>query len=285
MTMTLLAEIAENISKIDALDDIGEVLSGPVKALTSPDTVKQALSGGWLGHQLHPMLTDVPLGAWLSATALDVLGNKHDGVAARRLVGIGILASLPTAASGASDWVDTYGDEKRLGVAHALGNAAALLLQCASYRARRRGRRGRGALLGMAGLGAAMGSGYLGGHLSYALGVGVNHTAFEFPPDDWTDVAAENELVDDRPIRAEAGGVPVMVVRHGGAIRALSATCNHAGGPLDEGEIVDGCVVCPWHHSHFRLTDGVARRGPAALAQHTFQTRVIDGRVEVRSGP
>jgi nitrite reductase/ring-hydroxylating ferredoxin subunit len=282
--MTLLSDIADKISRIDALDDIGEALSGPVKTATSPDAVKQALSGGWLGHQLHPMLTDVPLGAWLSATALDILGNKHDSVAARRLVGIGILASLPTAASGASDWVDTYGGEKRLGVAHALGNSAALGLQCASYRARRRGKRGRGVLLGMAGLGAALGSSYLGGHLSYALGVGVNHTAFEFPPDDWTDVTAEDDLVDDQPIRAEAGGVPVMVVRHRGSIRALSATCNHAGGPLDEGEIVGDCVVCPWHQSHFRLTDGVARRGPAALAQHTWKTRVVDGRVEVRSG-
>ncbi len=281
--MTLLSDIANKLERAEALDDIGEALTGPVAAATRPDGVKQALSGGWLGHQLHPMLTDVPLGAWLSATALDVLGNAHDGVAARRLVGIGILAALPTAASGASDWVDTYGGEKRLGVAHALGNSVALVLQCASYRARRRGRRGRGALMSMAGLGAALGSAYLGGHLSYALGVGVNHTAFEFPPDDWTDVIAEDDLVDDRPIRADAGGVPVMVVRHGGAIRALSATCNHAGGPLDEGEIVDGCVVCPWHQSHFRLADGVARRGPAAIAQPTWATRVIDGRVEVRA--
>jgi len=281
--MTLLSEIANKIEQIDALDDIGEALAGPVRALTSPDSVKQALSGGWLGHQLHPMLTDVPIGAWLSATALDVLGNAHDGVAARRLVGIGVLAALPTAASGAADWSDTYGAEKRLGVAHALGNSAALVLQCASYRARRRGKRGRGVLLSMAGLGAAMGSAYLGGHLSYALGVGVDHTAFEFPPDDWTDVLAEDELVDDRPVRAEAGGVPVMIVRHRGAIRALSATCNHAGGPLDEGEIVDDCVVCPWHQSHFRLSDGVARRGPAAVAQRTWDVRVVAGRIEVRA--
>ncbi|HET8929658.1 MAG TPA: Rieske (2Fe-2S) protein, partial [Acidimicrobiales bacterium] len=234
--MSLLSEIADKISQVEALDDLAEALSGPVKSATSPDAIKQTLSGGWIGHQLHPMLTDVPLGAWLSATALDVLGNKHDAVAARRLVGIGIVASLPTAASGASDWVDTYGGEKRVGVVHALGNSAALVLQCASYRARRRGKRGRGVLLGMAGLGAAMGAGYLGGHLSYSLGVGVNHTAFEFPPEDWTDVAAEADLVDDQPVRADAGGVPVMVVRHRGAIRALSATCNHAGGPLDEGE-------------------------------------------------
>ncbi len=280
--MQVLSEIVEKIEQTDALDQIGDALSQVVKSATESDAVKQALSGGWLGHQLHPMLTDVPLGAWLSATALDVLGNKHDGVAARRLVGIGILASLPTAATGASDWVDTYGGEKRIGVAHALGNSAALVLQFCSYRARRRGKRGRGALLSMAGLGAALSSAYLGGHLSFVLGVGVNHTAFQYGTSEWTDAVAEADLVDDRPVRAEVDGVPVMVVRHQGAIRALSATCSHAGGPLDEGDIEAGCVVCPWHQSKFGLRDGLPRRGPAAVGQPVWQTRVVGGRVEVR---
>lgn len=282
--MTLFSEIVDTIGANESLDDAAEALSGPVATATASPGVKQALSGGWLGHQLHPMLTDVPLGTWLSATALDVLGTERDAVAARRLVGLGILASLPTAASGASDWVDTYGAEKRIGVVHAAGNAAALVLQVCSYRARRRGHRGRGALLSMAGLGAAMGAAYLGGHLSFALGVGVDHTAFQHPPATWTDVIAVDDLVDDRPVRADAGGVPVMVVRHRGMIRALSATCTHAGGPLDEGEIVDGCVVCPWHRSEFRLRDGTPRRGPAAIAQTVWETRVSDGRVEVRAG-
>lgn len=282
--MSLLRGIVESIENNADLDDISDKLSGPVADLTRPDAVKQLLSGGWLGHQLHPMLTDVPLGAWLSASALDVLGGERESRAAQRLVGLGVLAAIPTAATGASDWVDTYGGEKRVGVVHAIGNAAAMVLQAASWRARRKGRRGRGVVLSLAGLGAAVGAGYLGGHLSYGLGVGVNHTAFEFGPSEWTDVAAEADLVDDQPLRVEAGGVPVMVVRHRGRIRALSATCVHAGGPLDEGEIRDDCVVCPWHQSHFRLSDGAALRGPAALPQPTWETRVTDGRVEVRSG-
>lgn len=281
--MALLTNLVKNIENNADLDKVGDALSGPVGKATSPDAVKQLLSGGWLGHQLHPMLTDVPLGAWLSASALDVLGGRRERRAARRLVGIGILASLPTAASGASDWVDTYGGEKRIGVAHAAGNVAAIALQCASWRCRGRGNHFRGTVLSAAGLGAAMVAGYLGGHLSYGMGVGMNHTAFEYPPSDWTDVTAEGDLVDDQPVRADAAGVPVMIVRHRGAIRALSATCVHAGGPLDEGEIVGDCVVCPWHRSHFRLSDGAAMRGPAALAQPAFETRVVDGRVEVRS--
>lgn len=282
--MSLLRGIVENIENNADLDEISDKLSGPVADLTRPDAVKQALSGGWLGHQLHPMLTDVPLGAWLSASALDVLGGKGEARAARRLVGLGVLAALPTAASGASDWVDSYGGEKRVGVVHAIGNAAAMVLQTASWRSRRKGHRGRGVALSLAGLGTALASAYLGGHLSFAMGVGVNHTAFQFGPGEWTDVAAEGDLVDDRPLRVEAGGVPVMLVRHRGSIRALSATCVHAGGPLDEGEIVDGCVVCPWHQSHFRLDDGAAERGPAAIAQPVWETRVTEGRIEVRSG-
>lgn len=282
--MALLESLVRKIENNAELDGIGDALSGPVAKATSPDAVKQALSGGWLGHQLHPMLTDVPLGTWLSATALDVFGGRRERRAARRLVGLGILASLPTAASGASDWVDTYGGEKRVGVVHAAGNVAAIALQCASWRCRRKGNHFRGKVLGAAGLGAAMWAGYLGGHLSYGMGVGMNHTAFEFPPDDWTDVAAETDLVDDTPLRVDAGGVPVMVVRHRGAVRALSATCVHAGGPLDEGEIVGDCVVCPWHSSHFRLSDGAALRGPAALSQPSWDTRIVDGRVEVRAG-
>lgn len=281
--MSMLREIIDGIENNENLDGIAEKLSGPVADLTRPDAVKQLLSGGWLGHQLHPMLTDVPLGAWMSASALDILGGAGEARAARRLVALGVLAAIPTAASGASDWVDTYGGEKRIGVVHALGNAAAMVLQTASWNCRRKGNRGRGAVLSLAGLGAALYAGYLGGHLSYAMGVGMNHTAFEFGPGEWTDVAGDDDLVDDRPIRVEAGGVPVMLVRHRGTVRALSATCVHAGGPLDEGEIVGDCVVCPWHQSHFRLTDGVPQRGPAALPQPTWETRVTEGRIEVRS--
>lgn len=281
--MSMLTGLVEDIENNEKLDEIADKLSGPVADLTRPDAVKQLLSGGWLGHQLHPMLTDVPLGMWMGASALDVLGGKGEGRAARRLVALGVLAALPTAASGASDWVDTYGGEKRVGVVHAIGNAAAMVLQTASWNSRRKGRRGRGIALSLAGLGAAMYAGYLGGHLSYGLGVGVNHTAFEFGTGDWTDVAAAEDLVDDQPVKVDAAGVSVMLVRHRGTVRALSNTCAHAGGPLSEGEIVGDCVVCPWHQSHFRLTDGEALRGPAAVPQPTWETRVVDGRVEVRS--
>ncbi|MBS1847585.1 MAG: Rieske 2Fe-2S domain-containing protein [Actinobacteria bacterium] len=280
--MALLEQLVKKIEGADALDAAGDALSGPVATATGSDSIKQLLSGGWMGHQLHPMLTDVPLGAWLSATAIDVLGGRGERRAARRLIGLGVLASIPTAASGASDWVDTYGGEKRLGVAHGLGNVAAIALQCASWRCRRRGHHFRGKVLSAAGLGTALGAAYLGGHLSFGLGVGMNHTAFEFPPSDWTDVAGVDDLVDDQPKRVDAGGVAVMIVRHRGVIRALSATCVHAGGPLDEGTIEADCVICPWHGSRFRLDDGAPLRGPAAIPQPAWESRVVDGRIEVK---
>lgn len=154
---------------------------------TQSTPVKNALSGTWLGHQLHPVLTDVTIGAWLSAAAVDVVAGDNGADSARRLTALGIVSAIPTAASGLSDWAETYGPDQRVGVAHALGNTAGLTLQIASYAARRRGRRILGATLSMTGLGVVAAAGYLAGHLVYARGVGVNHTAFEHRPTNWTD--------------------------------------------------------------------------------------------------
>ncbi|MGH9075635.1 MAG: Rieske (2Fe-2S) protein, partial [Acidimicrobiales bacterium] len=161
-----------------------------------------------------------------------------------------------------------------------------VVLQTYSYLARRRGRRLTGMALSTAAVGTMLGSAYLGGHLSFNRGVGVSHTAFEEPVAEWTDVAATGEVgKDGRPLRVSAGGVPVVLVRRGEDVCALSATCVHAGGPLDEGEVLDGSIRCPWHGSIFRLTDGKALRGPAATAQPVWEVRTDGGRVQVRAWP
>ena len=280
----LLAKLVDRIASADQLDQITAPLAGAVGRATQPAVVKNALSGTWLGHQLHPLLTDVTLGAWVGVPAIDLLGGGQGAGAARLLTGLGIVSAVPTAASGLSDWSETYGAEQRIGLVHAVGNVAGLALQIASYRARRRGHRARGAALSLAGLGVAGVAGYLGGHLVYALGVGVNHTAFEHPPGDWTDVADAGAVEESTPLRVDAAGTPVVVVLIGGRLHALSATCVHAGGPLDEGEVVDGCLRCPWHASTFRLDDGRAVRGPAAVAQPVWQARIEGGRLQVRPG-
>ncbi|HEY5197289.1 MAG TPA: Rieske 2Fe-2S domain-containing protein [Solirubrobacteraceae bacterium] len=279
-----IASVVDQIASADQLDQLTAPLAKLVARATKQDTVKNALSGTWLGHQLHPLLTDVTIGAWVSVPVIDLVGGSRGADAARLLTGFGVLSAVPTAASGLSDWSETYGSEMRIGLVHAVGNVAALALQIASYAARSRGRRARGAILSLAGLGVASAAGYLGGHLVFTQGVGVSHAAFEHATSDWTDVAGAEVLQASTPLRVDAAGTPVVVVKTDEGLFALSATCVHAGGPLDEGEIVDGCLRCPWHQSMFRLDDGRAVRGPATVAQPVWQARIEDGRLQVRAG-
>jgi nitrite reductase/ring-hydroxylating ferredoxin subunit/uncharacterized membrane protein len=246
--------------------------------------VKDALSGTWLGHPLHPVLTDVAIGAFASASLLDILGGRRGARSANALVRFGMLAAVPTAAAGLSDWSDTVGPDRRVGVVHAASNATALVLYAKSLGARRRGHRVVGASLGLMGMGALALGGYLGGHLSFARGVGVNNAFWQHPPDEWTPVLDDADLVDGRPMQAEAGGATVLLYRRSGRIFAIGGRCSHAGGPLHEGEIdADGeCVTCPWHQSVFRLSDGSVVHGPATAPVPDYEVRVEGGKIEVR---
>jgi nitrite reductase/ring-hydroxylating ferredoxin subunit/uncharacterized membrane protein len=248
-------------------------------------TVKDVLSGTWLGHPLHPMLTDLPIGSWTSAFILDIIGGKRGRNAADMLVGIGIVTALPTAAAGLSDWSDTIGEDRRIGTAHAIGNVAALTLYTLSWRARRRGRRGRGVLLGFMGAGAASVGGYLGGHLVYRKGVGPDRNAWKHGGDEWVELDDELALVgDESPRVVKVGDDDVLVVRQGAAYVAVSNVCGHAGGPLDEGTFDDnGCVTCPWHGSVFRLRDGHVVHGPATGNQPRYDVRPgRNGKLSIR---
>jgi nitrite reductase/ring-hydroxylating ferredoxin subunit/uncharacterized membrane protein len=256
------------------------VLAGLVRRLIPYGPVQDLASGSPLGHPAHPILVAVPIGSWVSANLLDLTGG--DARTTRRLVGLGILAAVPAAAAGASDWATTSGAERRIGLVHAALNWTALGLYSASWVARGRGRRVKGALLALAGTGVVSASGWLGGHLSYALGVGVDTTAFQSLPRDWTDVAAESDVSADKLVLADAGGIPVLLVRAGDRITAMADRCTHRGGPLNEGEIRDGCVVCPWHQSEFALADGSLVHGPATRPQPTAEVRVVGGRVQLR---
>ena len=184
-----------------------------------------------------------------------------------------------------TEWADSEpaSDEvRRVGVVHAAANAGATVLFGASLAARRRGARGAGKLLALAGAGVLGASGHLGGHLAFAKGVGVDQTAFEDPPDEWTAALRESDLPEGESRYAEVSGVGVMVARHGGEVYALSNRCVHRGGALDEGELADGCVTCPLHGSTFRLADGGLERGPAAYPQPAWEVRVRDGVIELK---
>jgi nitrite reductase/ring-hydroxylating ferredoxin subunit len=274
----------EQLAGVEILDQPADAIARAIRNKV-PKPAKDALSGSWLGHALHPVLTDVPIGTWTSALLLDWLGGEDGEAGADRLIALGLAASVPTFWSGWVDWaVSTPGNApvKRVGIVHAVANGTGAALMAASLAARRRGARGRGKLLAVA-AGGCMGAGaFLGGHLSFAEGIGVNQTAFESPPDDWTDVLAEADLAEGRPRCARVSGVAVLLVRDRGEIRALSDRCSHRGGALHEGEVADGCVTCPLHGSVFALEDGSVRSGPAAYPQPVWETRVRAGRVEVR---
>lgn len=281
-----LDNVIGRVERAQVLDAPANAVADLVGKWLKPGPIKNVLSGTGTGHPAHPILILLPLGSWASAFFLDFVGSKDEGsaIAARRLIVIGNLTALPTALTGLSDWADTQGAERRVGLVHAALNVTALGFFTASAVARRTHARGAGVLTGALGMGLVSASGWLGGHLAYARGVGTDTTAFEVAPSNWTDVASVED-VTDKPMRVDAGGVAVLLLRHAGEVRALSDRCTHRGGPLHEGTIEDGCVECPWHGSRFRLTDGQIVRGPATRPQRAFEVRTIDGRVEVRPAP
>ena len=278
--------LSEQIGSIAALDAPAAAIAKQIRNLLKPGPVKDALSGTWLGHALHPLLTDVPIGTWTSATLLDLLGGPDSRPAARRLIGVGLLSALPTALSGWSDWADSEPADdavRRIGIVHALTNGSAAVLYGASLLARRRGAHTTGVLLGLAGAGAVGAGGWLGGDLAYARGVGVDETAFEHGPQDWTPALDASMLGENRPAAALVGDVEIVLVRRNGTIHALADRCSHRGGALHEGDLQGDCIECPLHGTRFHLGDGSVMRGPSAYPQPVFEAREHEGRIEVRA--
>lgn len=281
--MNIVYGILDGLEHATSLDRIADPLAAAVSKAVRPRRIRNLLSGTAIGHHLHPMLVVIPSGAWSMASFLDLAGGRSSRRAADLLVTVGILTAVPTAATGLHDWSDTHEKERRVGIVHAAGNSLALTLYTASAVARAKDRRGLGVLLGLGGLGSMLLSAFLGGHLSYASGVNVNRTAWHEAPKDWTRVASDADVVEGGRHTVEANGVPILLLRHGGKLTAMDSVCNHLGGPLEEGTIEDGCITCPWHQSMFRLDDGKNYRGPAAVPQPVYETRVTtDGYIELR---
>jgi nitrite reductase/ring-hydroxylating ferredoxin subunit/uncharacterized membrane protein len=279
-------DLLERLASLEAVDGPAKKLAKQIRSLKSPPKVNEALSGTWLGHPVHPLLIVLPLGSWTSAVLLDWLGGKDAETAADLLVGAGLATALPTVATGYSDWADSEPASdtvRRIGAVHSLFNASAATLFGASLAARAAGARGRGKLLGLAGFAAVGVGGYLGGHLTYAEGVGVNLATFEDYPQDWTAVLADAAIGEGEMRAVDVDGVAILVARRGGDVFALSNTCVHRGGQLDQGELQGECVKCPLHGSVFRLDDGSVEQGPAAFPQPALEARVSDGSIEVRA--
>jgi nitrite reductase/ring-hydroxylating ferredoxin subunit len=267
-----IADLAE------PLDEIAEPVQEAVNSVPQP--IRDVLDGVWFGNPLHPALTDVPLGSWSAAFALDLVGSP----AADQALAVGILGAVPAALTGLNDWSHLKDDARRIGTVHALVNTAGLTLNVLSLAARRGGHRGLGRALSGVAYAGALFSAHLGGHLSFGLGVRVNRTAFESPRDRYAPVCGEEELNGGKLVGVELEGESVVVSRseETGEVCAIAATCSHLGGPLDEGERDGDTVTCPWHGSRFDLCSGEVRGGPAVYPQPRYETRVRSGKVEIR---
>jgi nitrite reductase/ring-hydroxylating ferredoxin subunit/uncharacterized membrane protein len=281
----LLEQAMKRLERAEALDEPAEKLVKLVGPATRPRVVKNALSGTWLGHRFHPLLVPLPIGFWTGALLFDLIATRRSRWAADTLVGAGIVAAVPTAAAGLSDWADAEPDGRRVGLVHASCNTLALLCYSSSLVARLLGWRKAGVGLGLAGATAISAGGFLGGHLSYVQQVGVEKKRFAGGPSSWTPVLDAADLAEGAPRVVRAGDAEVLLVRDGGGLHALWASCTHECGPLAEGRFADGNVTCPWHGSTFRLADGKVVRGPAAASQPVYETRVVDGKIEVRAAP
>jgi uncharacterized membrane protein len=162
-----------------ALDPVIRAVRPLTDVLVADPARRDALRGAWLGHALHPVLSDVPVGLWTSATVLDLIGGRDARAAAQRLTGLGILAAGPTAITGWAEWNGIEQRDQRVGIVHAVANVAAVGLFATSWRARRADRHLRGVVLGLAASSALGLGGFLGGHLVAARNVGSHHPAFE----------------------------------------------------------------------------------------------------------
>jgi nitrite reductase/ring-hydroxylating ferredoxin subunit/uncharacterized membrane protein len=245
--------------------------------------VKDALYGTWLGHPLHPVMTDIPIGFWTSSMVLDVAGRKKS---ADLMLKLGTVSALGTALSGMAQWHDLQEMKapRRLGALHAILNVAATASYGVSWLLRDQKSRQAGIVFSTAGFTLASASGMLGGDLAYRLGIGVSRDAFAEPRGKWTAVIALEELEAGTPRRVTPKrGESLVLLRDGEAIYAAAATCTHVGGPLDEGTVDGACITCPWHGSVFDLRDGHVIHGPASSPIRAYETRVSEtGQVEVR---
>jgi nitrite reductase/ring-hydroxylating ferredoxin subunit/uncharacterized membrane protein len=279
--------MARFLARLVALNDgwarpFGDFNNRWVSALFRPiRPIKDLLHGRWLGHPLHAASTDLPIGLLLGTVVLDLIGQT---AAADVILLATIVTMLLSALSGLADYGDTDGLARTRATLHSSLMVVALVLLVISAAMRAGGPADRTAPIALTIIGFVIvnAGAFVGGEVAYLLGNMVNRHAFRGAGTKWvrldtgdvTDLAA---LPEATPTKMRAGINDLVIVRLGETVHALHAVCAHAGGPLAEGKIVDGCVECPWHASRFRLSDGLARQGPTVYDQPSYEVRVAEG--------
>lgn len=270
------------------LDPAAKSIRKVVKNVFRQRDLRDLLHGVPFGHPLHPVMVQIPIGAWTSASILDLVPGTQK--ASAMLVGTGIAAVLPAVASGLVDWSKSEPGPQRTGLVHAGVNVVATSLYAISLIQRCSGREKAGKIFSIAGMAAVSTGGFIGGHLAYRQGVSISRV-IDIPnnvPSGWQQVASLDSLEEGKLARGMIGETPLVLFRRNGTVRALADTCSHLGGPLNEGKLIDDgdpCVECPWHQSMFSLRTGEVIHGPATAPQPHFETRIVEGQIEARLRP
>jgi nitrite reductase/ring-hydroxylating ferredoxin subunit/uncharacterized membrane protein len=279
--------VARLLARLVALNDawarpLGEFNRRWVSAIFRPiRPIKDLLNGRWLGHPLHAASTDLPIGLLLGVVILDLLGQT---AAADIVLVATIVTMLLSALAGLADYADANGTALTRATLHSTLMVVALVLLVISAILRWGDPTDRTVPIALSIIGFLLvtAGAFVGGDVVYVLGNMVSRHAFRGPGTKWVrldtgDVTDLASLHEAAPARMRAGINDVAVVRIGDTVHVLHAVCAHAGGPLDKGTVVDGCVECPWHGSRFRLTDGLARRGPTVYDQPSYEVRGVEG--------
>ncbi len=275
------------------LDQLADPMQRFVRNVLKPGPtgtpLRNILHGTFLGHPLHPTLTDIPIGGWTAALVFDLLSylpfvGRAFAPGADAAITLGLIGAAPTAASGYADWSHANGHVRRVGLVHALSNATSVLLYTSSLVMRARGNRSLGRGVSFLGYGVVSFGAYLGGELVYRYGLGTAPTAFERPSsDEWADVGEESSLGRGEMRRVEVDGEPVLLARDdSGRISAMSNTCTHMGCSLAEGKLDGTTVTCPCHGSQFDVATGLAVRGPASVPESRYEVDILAGRIKLQ---
>ena len=249
--------------------------------------IRDLLQGRWLGHPLHAAATDIPIGMLLGSVVLDLIGQPT--AADITLVG-SIIFMVLSAIAGLADYSETDGTALTRATLHATLMTVALvvLIVSAAMRTGEPADRSVPIALSIIGFLLVTAGAFVGGDVVYVAGNMVSRHAFRGAGTRW--IRLDTGTVGDLALLPEAtatkmraGINDLVVVRIGDTVHALHDVCAHAGGPLHEGRVVDGCVECPWHASRFRLTDGLPRQGPTVYDQPAYEIRSAEaGGYEVR---
>jgi nitrite reductase/ring-hydroxylating ferredoxin subunit len=268
----------------EVMDAIYHRLGRPGKLL------QDVLNGSWLGHSLHPVVVDVVVGGSTVAVLLQVLswlGVADLRVAMLWVLALTWLAGLSAIVTGLTDFKDTAsGDERHVVGLHGLINIVGTAVLVGAFLALLGEADLIAGLLIMAAFAVLSVGAFIGGHVVFKYGYMVNHNAFAGgkKAKEFAAILPAADLAEAAPTKAMLGPTALVLVRRGDLVFALKETCSHAGGPLSQGTLEGYTIVCPWHSSAFRLSDGAVRHGPAATRQVAYRARINGDQVEVQ-GP